>query len=532
MTTSDETTAAALHSRGKALSRDATSAGLRRVAEAATVLPYIPRKRQERSGLLVEFLFSSAGQLGCDYLDFLLLGENRYGVMLADFSGKLSQDGIPLLQLTLRSKSASLSAAATLRYIDEHIARVSTNAHLVTGLYLIFDQSKRLLQYASAGHLPILLHRPLDNKTYLLIASGSPFGRPTNGATVDGLNSINGETITLRQNDLVVVYSSGLLNQRNRHGECFGRQRLIDFIGKYGELNPTQFLLELQRQLDAFTKDQPQKDDVAVIALKNTLRDLERPSPENVEHAIGGRFLCVEEEQVILETLRDHPSATMSEIADSLAARDLRHLGKQQVQTYLAHTAHWLVPPAANGNTRGNGVNGHQEKTTARFSLAVPPSKSNETTKQLQQDLVAAFPIGAVLNKKYEFRGHGPEVEQAMEFYNTGDYQKALFEFSRLRERIRPSAAVQGFFGNLYLLQNMIVKAKHEYQQALQLDPRYAHAHLALSYIALLQEELYAAIDELTTALRLDKNLQSYHSFLEKLISAVEKSENKSEWLL
>lgn len=533
MRSNDEKTSAVASRQGKFVEAEGTCLDLRRVVSPQTIFPYIPRKRQERSGLLLDYLFSPAGSNKCNYLDFLLLGENRFGVILADFSGNLAADGLPLLKLALRSKSTALSPAATLRYLDQHIAETSTNGFLVTALYLIFDQNKRLLHFANAGHLPMLLHRPLDNKTFLLTASGAPFGQDFNGLKgISGINKIKGESIVLRQGDLIVLYSSGLLNQRNRHGECFGRQRLVDFFRKYGELDPTSFLAELQRQLDAFVDGEPLERDVVVVALKNVLRDLDRPPAETLEHDISGRFLCVEEEQIILEALRDHPEASISQIATDLAAHDLRHLGNDLVQAYLAQTSHWRLPrPVLSRHSGQNGALSNHGQASALPSIVVN-KKATNAAKQMQQDLLAAFPIRQVLYKKCEFRGQNALVARAMEFYNNGDYQKALFEFSRIREGIQNSAAVHCFFGNLYLLVNMIVRAKHEYLLALKFDQRSSHAHMALSYVALLQEDFYTAIDELSTALRLDKNLQAHNSFLQKLIAAVEKRENRSEWLV
>jgi tetratricopeptide (TPR) repeat protein len=461
--------------------------------------------------------------------------------MLADFSdgpiaGSAAED-FSLLKLALRSKSAGLSAAATLRYLDQHVAQLSTNGLFITALYLIFDQSKRLLHYASAGHLPFLLHRPLDSKTFLLTASGAPFGQEMNGAasgaSFGGINKIKGESIALRQGDLIVVYSSGLLKQRNRNGECFGRQRLIEFFNKCSELNPTPLLVELQRRLDAFVEGQPQTHDVAVIAMKNTLRDLEKPPAETLEHAIGGRFLCMEEEQVILEAIREHPDAPLMQIASDVAARDLRHLGKDRVQAYLAQTSHWLVPaPAVNGHAGANGTHNHHKGNGAAAARSSLTPKTMNAFKQVQLNLLEAFPIRQVLYRKYESHGQTSEVKRAVEFYNNGDYQTALIEFSRIRNSLKHSAGVYCFFGNLYLLLNMVDKAKLEYHKALKLDPRASHAHLALSYIALLQEDFYTAIDELSTALRLDKNLEANNPFLQQLIAAVEKRENRSEWLV
>jgi tetratricopeptide (TPR) repeat protein len=152
--------------------------------------------------------------------------------------------------------------------------------------------------------------------------------------------------------------------------------------------------------------------------------------------------------------------------------------------------------------------------------------------KQFHENLLAAFPLRQLLDKRYEFRGSSPEIAKALHFYDNGDHEHALEEFSRLRAVIRQSASMHCFFGNLHLLLKTPAPAQHEYLAALQLDPRCAHALLALSYIALLNEDYPTAIDSLTTALRLNKNLSAFEPFAEKLIAAVERLGNRNEWIV
>jgi hypothetical protein len=540
MNTTESSIVAANGSHTKVVNHEKNISSRGRLSEPASVLPYIPRKRQERSGLLIEYLFTPAAPQGTDYLDFLLLGESRFGVILADLCTTIPEDhvqeAIPLLKLALRSKSAGLSAAATLRYLDQHLTEHTGEDGLITALYLIFDQSKRLLHYASAGHLPMLLHRSSENKTFLLTASGAPIGHDADGArstaTANGINKIAGESVALAQGDLIILYNSGLLKQRNRNGDYWGRQRLIDCLRKYADLDPASLLAELKRRLEDFVEGEPQEHDVAIIALKNTLRDLEKPGAETFEHATGNRFLTVDDEEIILEAIRENPDSPFAKVADELALEALRHLKKEKVLSYLTQTSHWLTQWPDNVSTRRNGVENHTGSNGQIVSKAPAVRRTVNVVKQLQQDMLAAFPIRQVLARKYEFTDITPGFSRALEFYTSGDYQQALFDVLKTRQDLPASVDLHCFVGNLYLLLNMTAEAREEYQQALAIDQRTPHAHLALSYIALVEEDFYNAIDEYSTALRLDKCLQGNNPLLQQLIAAVEKRDNRSEWLV
>src|SRR5262245_60741380 len=142
----------------------------------STIFPYIPRKRQERIGLLIDYLYLPASHEAGDQVDFLILGENRVGILLADVHGKIPEDSTPVLKTVLRSNSTGLSAAATLRYLEQYLVDSGEKGFSLTAFYAIFDQNKRLLHFASAGHLPMMVYRPALNKIFLLNTSGSPFG--------------------------------------------------------------------------------------------------------------------------------------------------------------------------------------------------------------------------------------------------------------------------------------------------------------------------------------------------------------------
>ncbi|MCI0698737.1 SpoIIE family protein phosphatase [candidate division KSB1 bacterium] len=526
------------------------------LGEDATIFPYIPRKRQERNGLLIDYLYLPAPDAAGDQVDFLILGENRVGVLLADVSGKLSNENLPIIKTALRSNSAGLSTAATLRYLDQRLSEFNGNGVAITAFYAIFDQNKRLLHFASAGHLPMLLYRPASGKVFLLNTSGSPFGGSPFGAVaanvmsfnsasngeaindegnntarslaVNDANTLKSERVALQQNDLLILYSDGLLAIRNAQEEYFGRQRLVDFVHKFSELNPTDFLVELKRTLEKFAGDRPTADDITVIAIKNVLRDLDKPHPEAAGHDLEHRFLTTSEEQSILEVLRENSKAGAAEILGRLKDGEYAYIQSEQIETYLLQLGRWLQPWEERSSrdsgqtTPGAGATGNNGVHEA----ALP------TKKQFHEDLRAAFPLRQLLNKHYEFRGSSKEFVQALRHYENGDYEQALAEFARLRSIMRNSASMHCFFGNLHLLLNSPAKAQHEYLTALQLDPRCVHALLALSYVALLQDDYPAAIDSITTALRFNKNLSVYEQFAEKLIAAVARLENRNEWIV
>jgi predicted Zn-dependent protease len=226
--------------------------------------------------------------------------------------------------------------------------------------------------------------------------------------------------------------------------------------------------------------------------------------------------------------LRENSKAGAAEILGRLKDGEYAYIQSEQIETYLLQLGRWLQPwEERNGRDGGQATPGAGAAGNNGVHEAAIPTK-----KQFHEDLRAAFPLRQLLNKHYEFRGSSKEFTQALRHYDNGDYEQALAEFARLRSTMRNSASMHCFFGNLHLLLSSPAKAQHEYLTALQLDPRCVHALLALSYIALLQDDYAAAIDSITTALRFNRNLSLYEQFAEKLIAAVERLENRNEWIV
>ena len=490
-------------------------------SEHGTIFPYIPRKRQERSGLLIDYLYVPAPQHSGDQLDFLILGENRVGILLADVAGTLPDDGAPVLKTVLRSNSTGLSAAATLRYLQQNLGSKSDPDFTVTAFYAIFDQNKRLLNFASAGHLPMLIHRPTLGKTFLLNTQGYPFGRLGCNDSGDGEQEgmrIESEKAGLKQNDLLLLYSDGLFSAKGKSGDYFGRQRFLDFIVKNGELDPGSFLRELRALLDRFLGGKSAADDITVIAIKNVLRDLERPHSDSIHCDVAKRFLCTAEEQAILEVLRERPHLAAGEIREKLARTEYSHLTDTQIHEYLLQNGRWIQPWTPRREAPVAERNG------------VPPAVSAE--RQFQQGLLAAFPLRKIINKRHRFQGGHPVLQAALTHYNDGNYQAALDSLLKIRNTIKDSADKHCFFGNLYLLLEKYEQAHCEYIEAVNLDSRCTHALLALSYIAICGEDYHLAVESLVNAVRQDDDLPEIQDFLHKLIGAVEQKENQSGWIL
>ena len=212
--------------------------------------PFIP-------GFAVSGVSISAGAIGGDWYDFIDLGEGRWGLVLADVSGKGTAAAL-LMSATramLRSLAQnSCTPAEALTKLNKLMVEDFPSGRFVTMVYAVLDPEKCTLTYANAGHLPPLL----------VDASGARFLETEMGLPL-GIRhgSFSETTIPLTSQFRVALYSDGITEATNAVDEEYGPARLAAHVLSGG--NSPESLLENVR---AFANGAELHDDATVIMLR------------------------------------------------------------------------------------------------------------------------------------------------------------------------------------------------------------------------------------------------------------------------
>jgi serine phosphatase RsbU (regulator of sigma subunit) len=201
-----------------------------------------------------------ARHVGGDYYDFLDLGQNRVGFVVADISGK----GIAaaLLMANLQANLRSLCAIAKhqpdqlMRSVNRLFCENTTDGAFATLFFAEYDDAQRLLRYANCGHLPALLIRA-DASVEHLDAT----------ATVLGIfkkwDCELGEC-QLAPGDTFALYTDGITESFNAAGDEFGELRLLEALGRHSALAPSDALTSIVDEVARYSP-QEQHDDITLI---------------------------------------------------------------------------------------------------------------------------------------------------------------------------------------------------------------------------------------------------------------------------
>ena len=238
----------------------------------------LPRSVPEIEGYEIGALYRAAKEVGGDYYDFVQVDERTVGVVVADVSGK----GVPgslvmtMIRTALRMEArGNRSASDVMARMNTFVTEDMKKGMFVTMFYVVLDSVNRVVSYASAGHNPMILYRGESDATYFLKPKGIPVGIDAPDADLFR-RTISVERLTLRQEDMLVIYTDGITEAMNPAREQFGEGRLLAAIKKYGHLTAQEFSQELDREIHEFTAGALQNDDITLVAIKEKVQPEER----------------------------------------------------------------------------------------------------------------------------------------------------------------------------------------------------------------------------------------------------------------
>ena len=210
-----------------------------------------------------------AKEVGGDFYDVIpppdLPGQGKKtAILIADVSGK----GMPAALFMALSQTVvrvlSTSHASPVDLIASANPIITSRSHsgmFVTLFYGILDPESGSLSFVNAGHNPPFILRAGSLKTEELFASGAALGIFADGRFRE-------YTIRLSPGDLLVLYTDGITEARNREGEEFGTGRLMDTVRELAPKTPQEIVDAVVSRVMTFAGSEPQADDITILVVR------------------------------------------------------------------------------------------------------------------------------------------------------------------------------------------------------------------------------------------------------------------------
>lgn len=208
--------------------------------------------------------YKSRHKVGGDYYDFIRLNEEEFIICIADVSGK----GISAAMLMANFQATLRTLFRYQRFeleflVEELNKKVITSAKgekFITFFIASYNTVTREMKYINAGHNhPILTNgrksRPLNKGCVGL-------------GMLDEIPFMESETLIIRPNTTLVLYTDGVVELEDPNGEAFETERLTKIIHNYYPLKMEDLNNIVFSKLDDWRQTEDYVDDTAIFSCR------------------------------------------------------------------------------------------------------------------------------------------------------------------------------------------------------------------------------------------------------------------------
>lgn len=228
-------------------------------------LSILPREIPRLEGLDIAARYIPMTSVAGDFYDFIVVDENRLGILVADVSGH----GMPaalissMLKIALAGQRAQAADPAAVLWGLNDALCGKFQGHYVTAAYALIDTGKQTISYAGAGHPPLLVRSRCTGTVRQVLENGLFLGYFPE-ATYSAIE------VPFKEGDWCVLYTDGIAEMTSPSEEQFGMNRLQLFLEKHGDLSAGTFVDSLLDELSRWSdhaSGREAEDDLTLMAV-------------------------------------------------------------------------------------------------------------------------------------------------------------------------------------------------------------------------------------------------------------------------
>lgn len=226
----------------------------------------LPKKAPDVVGIDVVARTKSASEVGGDSFDFI---ETDKGTLI--YIGDVTGHGVPA-GLIMTMANALIRVFSGMNLLPKDIlARTNKTLYdrisgqrFMTMVMMRWNEEEQKLYYTGAGHEYILVYRAKTREIEMVKSGGIAL------RMIEDVDMILEEKeLVLEENDVALLYTDGINEARNKHGEMYDMPRFKESFQKHGHKRSSEQIFDaVTKDFADFIEDAEQEDDITMIIIR------------------------------------------------------------------------------------------------------------------------------------------------------------------------------------------------------------------------------------------------------------------------
>jgi hypothetical protein len=229
---------------------------------------FLPISTPNFEGLDISAVCKPAYETGGDYYDFISLKDDQLGVTIGDVSGKGIQAAFFMTFIKGVIHAVCENFESTITVLARANKLFKKNAGKGIFISLIFgvvDVKKDRFTFSRAGHNPLLFYKRKEKKLYTYRPEGIGLGITEDETFRKNITELS---LNFQQNDIIILYTDGVVEATNKLNRFYGDNRLQKLIETYHESSADTLLNKIVEDLYTFGDGTNQHDDMTLVVIK------------------------------------------------------------------------------------------------------------------------------------------------------------------------------------------------------------------------------------------------------------------------
>ncbi len=223
----------------------------------------MPQKEFTFKGMDFGYKYIPSGDISGDYFDVIPLSETKFGIVIADVSGKGHSAAIYTVRVKYLLKAYALAGyqpREILSMVNNIIIPETADDKFISLFYVEVDTQRKILKYANAGHENPIFYSLENDEIHTLDAEGVLIGIKYDAV-------FRQEEIPYGEGDLLVLYTDGITEAYCSSEGFFGVEGVIDIVKRNSSSSAQSLANKIYTSVHRFTK-RSFADDFSLIVTK------------------------------------------------------------------------------------------------------------------------------------------------------------------------------------------------------------------------------------------------------------------------